>query len=117
MRTEATRIYYIPGCAMMTDALHARLDGADLVFFDGTLWHDDEMRRAGLGEKTGKRMGHMSMSGADGTIAAFEEIRVGRKVFVHMNNTNPVNRPDSDERAQAEAAGWTVGRDGLEITL
>ncbi|MEI4231642.1 pyrroloquinoline quinone biosynthesis protein PqqB [Roseovarius sp. D22-M7] len=117
MRAGPARIYYIPGCAMMTDALRARLDGASLVFFDGTLWRDDEMRRAGLGEKTGKRMGHMSMSGADGTIAAFEQIRVGRKVFVHMNNTNPVNRRDSDELAQAEAAGWTVGRDGMEITL
>lgn len=117
LRAGPARIYYIPGCAMMTDALRARLDGATLVLFDGTLWRDDEMRRAGLGEKTGKRMGHMSISGADGTIAAFDQIRVERKVFVHMNNTNPVNRPDSDELAQAEAAGWTVGRDGMEITL
>lgn len=117
LQAGPARIYYIPGCAMMTDALRARLDGATLVLFDGTLWRDDEMRRAGLGEKTGKRMGHMSISGADGTIAAFDQIRVERKVFVHMNNTNPVNRPDSDELAQAEAAGWTVGRDGMEITL
>jgi len=116
LRAGAARIHYIPGCAMMTDALRARLDGADVVFFDGTLWRDDEMQRAGLGEKTGKRMGHMSMSGADGTIAAFEDIRVGQKVFVHMNNTNPVLRPDSDEWAQAEAAGWIIGRDGMEIT-
>jgi pyrroloquinoline quinone biosynthesis protein B len=116
LRAGAARIHYIPGCAMMTDALRARLDGADVVFFDGTLWRDDEMQRAGLGEKTGKRMGHMSMSGADGTIAAFEDIRVGQKVFVHMNNTNSVLRPDSDERAQAEDAGWIIGRDGMEIT-
>ena len=117
LRSGSTRVYYIPGCAMMTDALRTRLDGADLVFFDGTLWRDDEMQRTGLGEKTGARMGHMSMSGPDGSIAAFETIRVDRKIFVHMNNTNPVHRPDSDERAQAEAAGWTVGRDGMEITL
>jgi pyrroloquinoline quinone biosynthesis protein B len=117
LRTGGRRIHYIPGCAMMTDDLRSRLDGADLVFFDGTLWRDDEMRRAGLGEKTGKRMGHMSMSGTDGSIAAFGDMRVRQKVFVHMNNTNPVHRPDSDERAQAEAAGWTVGRDGMEITL
>jgi pyrroloquinoline quinone biosynthesis protein B len=117
LHSGSTRVYYIPGCAMMTDALRTRLDGADLVFFDGTLWRDDEMQRAGLGEKTGARMGHMSMSGSDGSIAAFETIRVDRKIFVHMNNTNPVHRPDSDERAQAEAAGWTVGRDGMEITL
>lgn len=116
LRTEAARVCYIPGCAMMTDDLRARLSGVDLVFFDGTLWSDDEMQKAGLGTKTGKRMGHMSMSGADGSIAAFKDIRVGRKVFVHMNNTNPVHRPDSAERAQAEAAGWIIGRDGMEIT-
>lgn len=117
LRSGSTRVFYIPGCAAMTDALRTRLNGADLVFFDGTLWRDDEMQRAGLGQKTGARMGHMSMSGPDGSIAAFETIRVDRKIFVHMNNTNPVHRPDSDERAQAEAAGWTVGRDGMEITL
>jgi len=117
LRSASTRVYYIPGCAMMTDALRTRLDGADLVFFDGTLWRDDEMQRAGLGPKTGKRMGHMSMGGPHGSMAAFEDISVDQKIFVHMNNTNPVHRPDSDERAQAEAAGWTVGRDGMEITL
>lgn len=117
MRSNGSRAYYIPGCARMTDDLRARLDGADLVFFDGTLWRDDEMQRAGLGEKTGERMGHMSMSGPDGSIAAFQNIRVGRKVFVHMNNTNPVHRPNSKERAEAEASGWTIGRDGMEITL
>ena len=116
LRTGETRVYYIPGCAMMTEDLAARLTGADAVFFDGTLWRDDEMRRAGLGEKTGKRMGHMSMSGEDGSIAAFEELEVKQKIFVHMNNTNPVHRPDSDERAEAEAAGWIIGQDGMEIT-
>ena len=115
LQAGASRLLYIPGCAMMTDALRARLDGADVVLFDGTLWQDDEMQRAGLGEKTGKRMGHMSMSEPDGTIAAFEDIRVDQKIFVHMNNTNPVLRPGSDERAQVEAAGWTVGCDGMEI--
>ncbi len=91
--------------------------GRRLVFFDGTLWQDDEMVRAGLGQKTGKRMGHMSMSGPDGSIAAFDEAggRAARSI-VHMNNTNPVLRPASDERAEAEAAGWTIGQDGMEIT-
>jgi pyrroloquinoline quinone biosynthesis protein B len=112
-----TRAYYIPGCARLTDDLRDRLSGAAAVFFDGTLWQDDEMQRAGVGQKTGQRMGHMSMSGPAGSIAAFAGLEVGRRVFVHMNNTNPVLRPDSPERAEAEAAGWTVGQDGMEITL
>lgn len=109
--------FYIPGCAMLNDDLRTRLSGAELVLFDGTLWRDDEMIEAGLGKKTGQRMGHMSMSGPEGSIAAFEDLNIGQKVFVHMNNTNPVLRPDSSQRAKAEAAGWFIGQDGMEITL
>jgi pyrroloquinoline quinone biosynthesis protein B len=74
------------------------------------------MVQQGVGQKTGKRMGHMSMSGPDGSIAAFSELDVRRKVYVHMNNTNPVWR-NGPERAEAEAAGWEVGHDGMEIAL
>ncbi|WP_227271981.1 pyrroloquinoline quinone biosynthesis protein PqqB [Roseobacter weihaiensis] len=116
LETDTKTAFYIPGCALLNDDLRARLAGADLLFFDGTLWQDDEMVLAGLSQKTGKRMGHMSMSGADGSLAAFEGMDIGRKVYVHMNNTNPVLRPTSAEKAQAEAAGWTIGQDGMEIT-
>ena len=110
-------LFFIPGCAAMTPALAERLRGADLVFFDGTLWRDDEMVTAGLGAKTGRRMGHMSVSGADGTMAAFRDLDVHRKIFIHMNNSNPMLLEDSPERAEAEAAGWEVAYDGLEIRL
>ncbi len=110
------RVYYIPGCAHLSDALSARIDGADAVFFDGTLWQDDEMIQTGTGQKTGQRMGHMSMSGPNGSIAAFDGLNIRQKIFVHMNNTNPVLRPDSPERATAEAAGWRIGQDGMEIS-
>lgn len=108
--------FYIPGCARLTGDLAARLDGSSAVLFDGTLWTDDEMLRLGLGTKTGARMGHMSMSGPEGSIAAFAGLSIAKKVYVHMNNTNPVLRPNSPERAEAEAAGWIIGEDGLEIT-
>ncbi len=111
------RLFYIPGCAAMTPDLAARLDGADMLFFDGTLWRDDEMVVAGLGAKTGGRMGHMSLSGGDGTLAAFRSIEVGRKVIIHMNNSNPVLLADTPERAEAEDAGWIVGEDGMEFAL
>ncbi len=110
-------LFFIPGCAAMTPRLRARLRGAELVFFDGTMWRDDEMIRAGAGTKTGQRMGHMSLSGPDGTMAAFADLGVERKVLVHINNSNPVLLADSPERAQFEAAGWAVGFDGMEITL
>jgi pyrroloquinoline quinone biosynthesis protein B len=110
-------LFFIPGCAAMTPELAARLVGADAVFFDGTLWRDDEMVSAGLVPKTGRRMGHMSLSGPDGTIEAFRSIPVTRKIIIHMNNSNPVLLADSAERAEAEAAGWTVAHDGMELAL
>ena len=90
----------MPACAAMTDALAARLQGASSCSCDGTLWVDDEMVRDGVGVKTGKRMGHMSVSGEDGTMAAFERSSVQRKVFIHINTTNPILLDDSPERAR-----------------
>ncbi len=110
-------LFFIPGCAAMTEALAARLQGAACVLFDGTLWQDDEMIRAGAGTKTGARMGHMSVSGAQGTLAAFAGLDVRRKILIHLNNTNPVLLDDSSERAMVAQAGWEVGEDGMEIRL
>lgn len=109
--------FYVPGCSAMPDWLADRLRGAPLVLFDGTTWTDDEMIRAGTGTKTGQRMGHMAMSGPEGSIAAFEKLAVRRKVFVHINNTNPALLDDSSERAAAEGAGWEIAYDGMEFTL
>lgn len=110
-------LHYVPGCAMMTDALRARLSGADCVMFDGTLFTDDEMIRLGAGPKTGRRMGHMPMTGLGSTLEAFATIPVGRRIFVHINNTNPALLADSPERAHLTAAGWEVAEDGMEIRL
>src|SRR5271163_359542 len=108
---------FVPGCAAMTDPLRRRLIGTELVFFDGTLWRDDEMIRLGVGEKTGRRMGHISMSGDDGAIAAFRDLDVKRRIFIHINNSNPVLLDDSAERQLAEAAGWEIAYDGMEVRL
>lgn len=109
--------FFIPGCAAMTDRLRRRLTGSELVFFDGTLWRDDEMIRLGVGNKTGRRMGHISMSGDDGAIAAFRDLDVKRRIFMHINNSNPVLLDDSAERQLAEAAGWEIAYDGMEVRL
>ncbi len=117
-RTGTTVAFaFIPGCATITPALKARLAGLPLLFFDGTLFRDDEMIRSGEGVKTGQRMGHISMSGKDGTIARLTDAKIGRKVFIHINNTNPVLIADSDERRAVEAAGWHIAHDGMEVRL
>ena len=116
-QASAAAFFYIPGCAGVDAALAARVRGAQLVLFDGTLYGDGEMIEQGLSTKTGKRMGHISMSGADGSLAACRDLDVKRRVFVHMNNSNPVLRDDSPERAEVERAGWEVAFDGMEIRL
>jgi pyrroloquinoline quinone biosynthesis protein B len=109
--------YFISGCARLPAETAQRLRGSDLVFFDGTLWTDDEMIREGSGSKTGQRMGHMSIADPHGTIAAFRDLDVRRKVFIHINNSNPILLDDSPERAVAAQAGWEVAYDGMEIGL
>jgi pyrroloquinoline quinone biosynthesis protein B len=109
--------FYIPGCAAVTPALAKRLTGVGLVFFDGTLWRDDEMIVAGVGTKTGQRMGHVSCSGPGGVIAAFRGLRPGRKLFIHINNTNPLLVEGSSERRMALTEGWETAYDGMEIAL
>ena len=109
--------YFIPGCAHLPIELADRMRRSDLVFFDGTLWTDDEMIREGSGVKSGQRMGHMSVADPQGTIAAFRDLGVRRKILIHINNSNPILLDDSPERAAVEQAGWDVAYDGLEIML
>jgi pyrroloquinoline quinone biosynthesis protein B len=105
-----------PACAEITEQVRQQLRDADLVFFDGTLFTDDEMITTGLGQKTGRRMGHVPISGPGGTLQALADIP-GRRVLLHINNSNPILLRDSPERQQVEAAGFEVAHDGMEIVL
>jgi pyrroloquinoline quinone biosynthesis protein B len=109
--------YFIAACARLTDDLKARLAGAPLVFFDGTVWRDDELIAAGLGQKTGQSMGHISMSGDHGAIESLAGLDIGQKMFLHINNSNPALLKDSAERRTLEQAGWQIPADGTEILL
>ena len=109
--------FYIPGCARIDAALRAQLEGAACLLFDGTVYTDDEMIAAGVGQKTGARMGHLAMSGEAGSIAGLADVKIGRRIFVHINNTNPVLDENSAEHAAVRAAGWEVAHDGMEIEL
>lgn len=105
-----------PACAAITEDVRGQLDGADLVFFDGTLFTDDEMIVAGVGAKTGHRMGHVPMSGPDGSLTRLADLPA-RRIYVHINNTNPVLLDGSSEQKQAEAAGFEIAYDGMEVHL
>jgi pyrroloquinoline quinone biosynthesis protein B len=110
-------LYFLAACAGVTNDLRSRLTGAAAIFFDGTVWRDDELIAAGLGTKTGQGMGHIAMSGDTGAIAALADLDIGRKIFLHINNSNPVLLRDSAERKTAEHAGWQIPTDGMEIVL
>jgi pyrroloquinoline quinone biosynthesis protein B len=116
-RASGKHLYFLAACAQVTPELKARLAGASLIFFDGTVWRDDELIAAGLATKTGQAMGHIAMSGENGAIAALADLGIDRKIFLHINNSNPALLRDSAERVAAERAGWQIPADGTEITL
>jgi len=109
-------LLFIPGAAAVTQPMSARLARAGVVLFDGTLYRDDEMLASGTGSKTGRRMGHIPIDGADGSLAALDRI-AARRIYVHINNTNPILVDGSPERTEVERRGWEVAEDGMEIVL
>jgi pyrroloquinoline quinone biosynthesis protein B len=111
-----SRIAYVPGAAAVTPVLRERLARADVLLFDGTLFADDEMIRTETGKKSGRRMGHLPINGPDGSLAALAGLS-SRRIFIHINNTNPLLVDGSPERARVAAAGWEVAEDGMEISL
>ncbi|WP_279482989.1 pyrroloquinoline quinone biosynthesis protein PqqB [Aureimonas sp. SK2] len=117
--TDATgrTAFYVPGCARVDQAFRDRIEGGDVLLFDGTVFTDREMERAGVGTKTGRRMGHLPIADEDGSLRALAGADLRRRVFVHINNTNPILDEGSAERRLVERSGWEVAADGMEIDL
>jgi pyrroloquinoline quinone biosynthesis protein B len=110
-------ITYVPGFARLDDGVIARLAASDLVLVDGTFWHDDDLARRGISDRTARDMGHAPLAGPDGSLAVLAGLERPRKVLVHINNTNPILLEDSPEREQVARAGVEVAYDGLEVEL
>jgi pyrroloquinoline quinone biosynthesis protein B len=108
---------YASAVGQITPAVREALDAAACVFFDGTFWSSDELIAGGLGTKRAFEMAHVPIGGADGSLAGLAGLRAARKVYIHINNTNPLLREDAPERARAHAAGWEVAWDGMELEL
>lgn len=116
IRAKGARLLFIPGAAAVTTEILKRAEKADVLFFDATLFRDDEMIRAKLGGKTGRRMGHMPISGEDGSLKALRN-SAQRRIYIHINNTNPIVVKGSPERKRTAAAGFEIAEDGMEISL
>ncbi|MBW8792706.1 MAG: pyrroloquinoline quinone biosynthesis protein PqqB [Streptomyces sp.] len=110
-------LVYLPGVQSLTPALHGEIEGCDCLLIDGTCWRDDELVRLGLAGKTSRDMGHLPIDGPDGSLAQLPSLGVGRTIFVHMNNTNPVLLEGAPERRTVEESGMEVAMDGLEVQV
>ena len=109
--------FYIPGCAKVDEDILRRLHGAGCLLFDGTVFNDTELLDLGVIEKTGQRMGHVSIAGDDGSLHAFDGAAVKRKIYIHINTTNPILERGSREEAIVNEAGWEVSFDGMTINI
>lgn len=109
-------LVYLPGVQQLTAAVAAELEDCACLLFDGTCWDDDELLRLG-GCKTARQMGHLPISGAGGSLEQLAALDVDRKVYIHINNTNPILLDDAPERLTVEAHGLEVAADGLEVQL
>lgn len=116
-KASGRRAAYVPCCASVTDYLRREFAGIDALLFDGTLYTDNEMVEQQLSSKTGASMGHMHMSGAGGSIESLRDVAIARRIFIHLNNSNPVLDENSRERHAITSAGWEVATDGMEIRL
>jgi pyrroloquinoline quinone biosynthesis protein B len=112
-----TTVTYVPGLARLDDDVVARLAASDVVLVDGTFWHDDELARLGISDRTARDMGHVPLAGPGGTLEMLAALERPRKILVHINNTNPILLEDSPERAEVVRAGVDVAYDGLEVEL
>jgi pyrroloquinoline quinone biosynthesis protein B len=108
---------YLPGVQELTPAVRDELDGIDCLFIDGTTWHDDELIRLGLAEKTARDMGHLAIGGPGGSLELLSPLPIERKIYIHINNTNPILLEDTPERSLVTEGGMDVAYDGLEVEV
>lgn len=110
-------VFYAPGLGALSPQVLAEMQRADVVLVDGTFWTEDEMIALGLSKKPASEMGHLPQSGPGGMIEILDGLRATRKILIHINNSNPILREDSPERAILTAHGIEVAIDTMEITL
>jgi pyrroloquinoline quinone biosynthesis protein B len=114
-RTGRSAIY-LPGVQALTP-VRDQLDGCACVLVDGTCWRDDELVQLGLADKTAREMGHLPIDGPGGSLEQLAPLPIKRKIYIHINNTNPILLDDSPERRTVEQHGMEVAMDGLELRV
>jgi pyrroloquinoline quinone biosynthesis protein B len=111
------RLFFAPSLSGQNQEWKKLAESSDLVFLDGTFWSDDELIRATGSGKTARGIGHLPLSGADGLLQQFSGTGRGRRVLIHINNTNPILDEESAEYRQVREMGWEIAHDGMEFAL
>jgi pyrroloquinoline quinone biosynthesis protein B len=113
--TETNKsVLVAPAAQAITRELTDAMDRCDLVLFDGTFWSDDELKPYRRGARTAREMGHVPVQES---LNALRKLAAQKTVYIHINNTNPMIQPDSDERKLIADAGILVGADGMDLEL
>jgi pyrroloquinoline quinone biosynthesis protein B len=110
-------LVYLPGVQQLTPGVLEELADCSALLVDGTCWLDDEMPSLGLASKTSRDMGHVPILGPGGSLELLAPLPIGRKIYIHINNTNPILIDDSPERLHLDRHGMEVAVDGLELEI
>jgi pyrroloquinoline quinone biosynthesis protein B len=111
------RLAFLPAVPKITDKLLSELDRVDVLLFDGTFWSDDELIRIQGSGQTAQQMGHVPVSSPSGSLAQLAHLTRPRKIYIHINNTNPMLDEDSTEYRKVRDAGWEIAEDGWQFEL
>jgi len=114
---SGARLAYVPGLPEISEALLVELNACEAILVDGTFWTDDELIRIEGFGRLANEIGHLPVSGPAGSMARLSRLRTPRKIFVHINNTNPMLDEDSEEYRLVRESGWEIARDGMELSL
>ena len=111
------RLAYMPAVPQISDALLEECDSADVLLFDGTFWSDDELIRIQGSGQTTMQMGHVPVSSAPGSLAKLAQLKRPRRIYLHINNTNPMLNEDGSEYREVRDSGWEIAEDGWQFEL
>lgn len=111
------RLAYMPAVPQIDDALLNEFESADVLLFDGTFWSDDELIRIQGSGQTAAQMGHVPVSSANGSLSRLAHLRRPRRIYVHINNTNPMLNEDGPEHRQVREQGWEIAEDGWQFEI
>jgi pyrroloquinoline quinone biosynthesis protein B len=110
-------LVYLPAVQELTGPVYDQLADCACLLIDGTCWQDDELVRLGVAGKTARDMGHLPISGPGGSLERLSPLPIDRKIYIHINNTNPILLEDAPERRILERHGMEVAADGLELPV